>query len=80
MPEPLAPLVIVIHATLLVAVHEQLVPLVTDKALVLPVDETDTLVGVTEKVQLAACVNVTVCPATVIVPIRVTPRVLAPTV
>jgi hypothetical protein len=48
MPEPLAPLVIVIHATLLVAVHEQLVPEVTDNALGPPIAPTLTLVGVTE--------------------------------
>jgi hypothetical protein len=48
MPEPLAPLVIVIQGTLLTAVHEQLVPDVTDMALVVPVAGTLKLVGVTE--------------------------------
>ena len=46
-PEPLAPLVIVIQPTLLTAVHEQAVPVVIDNALVLPIDGTETLVGVT---------------------------------
>jgi hypothetical protein len=48
MPEPLAPVVIVIHATLLTAVHEQLVPAVTDNPLGPPIAATLTLVGVTE--------------------------------
>jgi hypothetical protein len=47
MPDPLAPLVIVIQLTELVAVHEQLAPVETESALVLPIDGTDTLVGVT---------------------------------
>jgi hypothetical protein len=45
MPEPVAN-VTVIQLTLLTAVHEQLVPVVTDKALVLPIEGTVTLVGV----------------------------------
>jgi hypothetical protein len=80
MPEPVA-LVTVIQATLLTAVHVQLVPVVTDNALVCPIEGTVTLVGVTVAPQPApACVNVTVCPATVIVPLRSTPVVLAATV
>jgi hypothetical protein len=80
MPEPVAN-VTVIQLTLLTAVHEQLVPVVTDSALVLPIDGTVTLVGVTVAGQPDPdCVNVTACPATVIVPIRVTPLVLAATV
>jgi hypothetical protein len=47
MPEPLAPLVIVIHVTLLTAVHGQLVPLDTESALVVPLGGTVKLVGVT---------------------------------
>jgi hypothetical protein len=47
MPVPLAPLVIVIQLALLAAVQEQLVPVETDSALVLPVDGALTLVGVT---------------------------------
>jgi hypothetical protein len=71
----------VIQLTELVAVHVQLVPEMTESELVLPVEGTLTLVGVTEYVQLLAdCVNVTVCPATSIVPVRVAPVVLAATV
>ena len=74
-------LVTVIHATLLTAAHEQLVPEVTDKALVCPIDGTVTLVGVTVAPQPEPdCVNVTVCPATVMVPVRLTPVELAATV
>jgi hypothetical protein len=80
MPEPVA-LVTVIQPTLLTALHEQLVPVATDNALVLPIDGTDTVVGVTVAVHPEPdCVNVTVCPATVIEPVRVTPVVLAATV
>jgi hypothetical protein len=72
--------VTVIQLTELVAVHEQLVPEVTDKALVLPIDGTLTLVGVTVYTQLFAdCVNVTVLPATSIVPTRWLPLVFAAT-
>jgi hypothetical protein len=41
----LDPAVIVIHATLLVAVHAQLEPVVTVMLLLLPVDGTETFVG-----------------------------------
>jgi hypothetical protein len=59
-PDPVA-LVTVIQLTELVAVHEQLVPEVTDSALVVTKDGTLTLVGVTLETQLlAACVKVTV--------------------
>jgi hypothetical protein len=47
--------VTVIQLTVLVAVHEQLVPVMTDTALVDPVEGTDTLVGVT--VGLAHCAD-----------------------
>ena len=71
----------VIQLTELVAVHEQLVPEVTDNALVLPMDGTLTLVGVTVYTQLFAdCVNVTVFPATSIVPVRWLPLLFAATV
>jgi hypothetical protein len=71
-PEPLAPLVMVIQLTELVAVQEQLVPVVIERADVLPMEGTETLVGVTEYEQLPTpCVNVTVTPATVAVPTRV---------
>jgi hypothetical protein len=80
MPEPVA-LVTVIQPTLLIAVHEHCVPDVTDNALVLPIIGTFTLVGVTVTPQpVPACVNVTVCPATVMVPIRSLPVELAATV
>ena len=51
MPEPVAN-VTVIQLTELVAVHVQLVPELTEIALVLPVDGTLTLVGVTVYTQL----------------------------
>ena len=47
MPDPLAPLVIVIQLTLLTAVHAQLVPLDTESPLVVPFIGTVKLVGVT---------------------------------
>ena len=44
-PDPVAPPVTVIHATLLTAVHEQLVPVTTENApAVVPVDGTEALV------------------------------------
>ena len=80
MPEPVA-LVTVIQPTLLTAVHVQLVPVVTDNALVCPIIGTVTLVGVTVAGQPEAdCVNVTVFPATVIVPVRLEPVAFAATV
>ena len=79
-PEPVAN-VTVIQLTELVAVHEQLVPDVTDRALVLPIDGTLTLVGVIVYTQLFAdCVKVTVLLATTIVPVRWLPLVFAATV
>jgi hypothetical protein len=56
MPEPVA-LVTVIHATELTAVHVQLVPLTTESELVLPIDETATVVGVTVAVHCASAVS-----------------------
>ena len=53
MPAPVA-LVTVIQFTELVAVHVQLVPVVTDSELVLPVDGTETDVGVTVAVHWAS--------------------------
>jgi hypothetical protein len=80
MPEPLAPAVIVIQGTLLTAVQEQLVPEVTERALVVPIAGTVTLVVLTEYVQLpTACVKVTVTPATIIVPVRADEVLLAAT-
>jgi hypothetical protein len=49
--------VMVIQLTVLVAVHEQLVPVVIESALVLPMDGTDTLVGVTVAVHCASAVR-----------------------
>jgi hypothetical protein len=47
MPDPLVPLVIVIQAALLVAVHEQLVPVPTEMVPVVGVEGADAVVGVT---------------------------------
>jgi hypothetical protein len=47
LPEPVAPAVMVIQFALVAAVHEQLVPDVTETVNVLPVDGADTDVGVT---------------------------------
>ena len=70
-----------IQLALLTAVQAQLDPVVTWSALLMPIDVTDTLNGDTVYVQLpAACVNVTVWPATVIVPVRAPVVVLAATV
>ena len=82
-PRPVidAPLVTVIHAALLADVHAQLDPVVTAMLPVLPVEGTDTVVGETLKLQLfAACEIATVWPATVRVPVRAAPVVLAATV
>jgi hypothetical protein len=80
MPEPVA-LVTVIQETLLTAVHVHCVPDTTDNdEPVLPICGTDTEVGVTVDGQpVADCVNVTVFPATVMVPIRVAPVLFAAT-
>ena len=80
MPLPLAPAVIVIQAALLVAVHEQLVPVVTLNEPVPPVDGVEPLVEPSVKVQGAPdCVMVNVCPPTVMVPVREEFVVLAAT-
>jgi hypothetical protein len=55
MPDPVA-LVTVIQLTELVAVHEQLVPVVTDSELVLPPDGTETDAGITVAVHWASAV------------------------
>lgn len=72
MPDPVAPPVIVIQASVVVADHEllvavqtQLTPLITDTALVLPIDDTDTAFGVTVAVHCASTVRT---PATKISP------------
>jgi hypothetical protein len=52
-PSPdMPPLVIVIHATVLVGVHEQLDPVTTEILLLSPVDGADTVVGEALYVQL----------------------------
>ena len=82
-PRPVidAPAVIVIQLALLTAVHAQLEPVVTATLPFVPVDGAFTDVGDTLKVQLfAPWLTVIVCPATVIVPVRATPVVLAATV
>lgn len=53
MPDPVA-LVTVIQLTELAAVHVQLVPVMTESELVLPTDETETVVGVTVDVHCAS--------------------------
>ena len=82
-PRPVidAPLVIVIQAALLTAVHAQLDPVVTETLPLVPVEGAFTAVGATLNVQLfAAWFTVTVWPAIVIVPVRAAPVVLAATV
>jgi hypothetical protein len=70
-PVPLAPFVMVIHAVLLVAVHEQLVPVVTLKDVVMPAAGTEAPGDPSVNVHVPpACVIVKVCPPTVMVPVR----------
>jgi hypothetical protein len=81
LPLPVAPLVIVIHDALLVALHEHPVPAVT---LTVPEAAADVVrlddVGRIVKAQGApGCVTVNVFPATVIVPVRVAAPVFAAT-
>ena len=79
MPEPLAPAVTVIHDVVVVAVHAQDVPEVTLSVRLVASASTAKLVGVTVAEQpVAPCVTVTVCPATVNVPVREAPVVFAP--
>lgn len=67
----MAPLVIVSHAVLLVAAHPHPVVVVTETLAAPPLLPGVALVGDTVKLQeAAACVIVTVCPATVSVPVR----------
>ena len=79
-PDPVAPLVTVIHAALLAAVHEQPVATVT---LLLPVPAdavNDWLVGeIVGEQEAAACVTVKVAPAIVRVPVRLDATVFAAT-
>jgi len=70
LPVPLPPELIVIHVALLAAVHPQPVPAVTPTLAAPPAAVALGFVGDTPKAHAAACVTVTVCPATVIVPVR----------
>jgi len=79
LPEPLAPELIVIQASLLAAVHEQPVAVVTLTLPAPPEAGKLWLVGLMVNEQPLACVTVNVWPATVIVPVRCGP-VLAATV
>ncbi len=69
----------VIHAALLVAVHVQPVAAVTLTLPVLAAEPTLEVSGDTVKLHGAACVIVTVCPATVRVPVCAVVPVLAAT-
>jgi len=83
LPEPLAPEVTVIHAAaLLTAVHAHPLALVTVIEPVVPAAGADRLAGEIAYVHVAAaaaCVTVTVWPATVNVPVREVVAVLAAT-
>ncbi len=70
LPLPLLPAVIVIQLVLLLAIHEQPLVVVTVSLTEPPPPATCGLVGDTlNPHDGAACVTVTVCPATVIVPV-----------
>jgi hypothetical protein len=73
---PLAPAVTVIHATLLAAVHAQLLVVLTSTLRVPPLAPMSCLFGEIEYEQgaTAACVAVNVWPAIVTVPVRAPPR------
>ena len=71
LPEPEAPPVTLSHAALLAAVHEHPAAVVTAVVEAPPAEVSVREVGETPKVQLIPfCVTVTVCPATVSVPVR----------
>jgi hypothetical protein len=73
LPLPLPPLVTVIQVALLVAVHAQPVVVVTDTLAAPPAAVGLADVGDAVKLQPAAWLMVTVCPATVSVPVRAGP-------
>jgi hypothetical protein len=78
---PLAPLVTVIQLALLVAVHAH--PLVVETVVLPGPPAAPRLCALDDNVKLHAtplCVTVTVCPATVNVPVRAAVPVLAATV
>src|SRR5439155_1214563 len=78
LPVPLAPAVIVIHASVVVAVHEQPVGAVTPTVPDPPPTTTACVAGESVEVQgTPACVTVNVLPATVSVPVRDVPAVFA---
>ena len=79
LPVPLAPAVTANQAVLVVAVHEQPDVVVTVRVPVPPAGAAFAEVGVTVKAQGAACVIVTVWPATVSVPVREVVPVFAAT-
>jgi len=77
LPVPLAPEVTLMKASLLVAVQAQPVPDVTLTAPAAILDGKFCAVELRVKVQPFACVTVTVCPATVSVPVRAGPVLAA---
>ena len=80
LPLPVAPALIVIHVSLLVAVHAQPVEVVTATVPVPPADVTFADAGEIVGVQvIAACVIVNVLPPTVNVPVRDVVTVFAAT-
>jgi hypothetical protein len=75
-----APVLIVIHETLLAAVHWQPVGMVTETTRVPPVEVNDSLVDDNDAVQgAAACVTVSSFPPMAIVPVREVPARLGAT-
>ena len=81
LPVPLPPDVTLIHPSLLVAVHAHPDPAVTVRLAAPPADVALGLVGDTVKLHaVPACVTVTVCPATVSVPVRLVVAAFAATV
>jgi hypothetical protein len=69
-PVPVAPLVICSHAALVEDVQAHPAAVVTDTLAFPPAAGTFSVTGVTVKAHAAPCVTVTVCPATVNVPVR----------
>jgi hypothetical protein len=77
LPLPLVPEVMVTQATLLVEVHPQPAVVDTVPVPVVPLPGDVKLFGETLKLQLPCWVTVTVCPATVSVPVRIEEEVFA---
>lgn len=82
LPVPVAPVATAIQPTLLVAVQVQALPDVTLIVAVPPVSDSEIAVGETEYEQVGSAdsVTVTICPATVSVPVRGDVSVFAATV